>query len=100
MRNLTIALLASMAVANANNDLCTSAPVVASTCDWACHETALTGYRNLITTYEGNIATINTCVSTGITEFNRLWALENTGGGTPPAWSDSLPNAADLQLPA
>ena len=89
-----------MGVANANNDLCTSAPVVASTCDWACHETALTGYRNLITTYEGNIATINTCVSTGITEFNRLWALENTGGGTPPAWSDSLPNAADLQLPA
>ena len=100
MRNLTIALLASMAVANGNNDLCTSAPVVASTCDWACHETALTGYRNLITTYEGNIATINTCVSTGITEFNRLWALENTGGGTPPAWSDSLPSAADLQLPA
>ena len=100
MRNLSIALLASVVTATTNNDLCTSAPVVASTCDWACHETALTNYRNLITTYEGNIATINTCVSTGITEFNRLWALENTGGGTPPAWSDSLPDAADLQLPA
>ena len=100
MRNLILSLLASAVAANTSNDLCNTVAVAASSCDWACHESALTNYRSLITRYEGNIATINQCVATGITEFNRLWLLENAGQTTPPAWSDSLPKAADLAIPA
>ena len=59
MRNLTIALLASAVVANTSNDLCNNVVSTAPTCDWACHEAALTSYRTLITSFEGNISTIN-----------------------------------------
>ena len=59
MRKLTITLLASVVAATTSNDLCNTVVVTTQSCDWQCHETALTGYRNLITTYEQNIANIN-----------------------------------------
>ena len=74
--HLTAALLTYVVAANSNNDLCNTVVVPIATCDWECHETAITNYRNQITRYEQNITNINNCVSTGITEFNRLFELE------------------------
>ena len=99
MRNIAIALLASAVAATTSNDLCNTVTISAPTCDWACHESALTVLRSQITRYEGNITTINQCVATATTEFNRLWLLENVGQTTPPAWNTGLPSAADLALP-
>ena len=74
--HLAVALLSYVVAAN-NNDLCTDTVVLPTiTCDWACHETAITNYRNQITRYETNISDINTCVATGAAEFSRLFALE------------------------
>ena len=74
--HLTAALLTYVVAANSSNDLCNTVVVPTSSCDWACHETAITNYRNQITRYEQNITNINDCVSTGIIEFNRLFLLE------------------------
>ena len=83
--HLTVALLSYIVAAN-NNDLCNDEVVTPTvTCDWACHETAITNYRGQITRYETNIADINTCVSTGAAEFSRLFLLEKPGA-TVPAW--------------